>query len=75
MHDKQKARIKASERIVNILWGVKKNCEPVMYVADTREVFYADDLKFIEPSVSKEEIRSLIKCLIKNNYVQQLSTL
>jgi predicted methyltransferase len=76
MHNKQKARIKADGRIVNILWGVKKNCDPVMYVAeDTCEVFYADDLEFIKPSVSKEELRSIIKCLINNNYGQQLSTL
>lgn len=76
MHDKQKARIKADGCIVNILWGVKKNCDMVMYVAeDTHEVFYADDLEFIKPSVSKEELRNLIKCLINNNYGQQISIL
>ena len=60
-----KARVKKTGRVVNIMWGVKKNCDPVMYVVEEdRSVYYKDDLEFLPAEATKEELRGLLKCIM-----------
>lgn len=60
-----KARVKKTGRVVNIMWGVKKNCNPVMYVIEEdRSVYYKDDLEFLPAEATKEELRGLLKCIV-----------
>ena len=59
------ARVKKTGRVVNIMWGVKKNHEPIMYVVEEdRGVYYKDDLEFLPADVTKEELRGLLKCIV-----------
>lgn len=60
-----KARVKKTGRVVQILWGVKKNHDPIMYVVEEdRNVYYKDDLEFLPAEATKEELRGLLKCIV-----------
>ena len=60
-----KARVKKTGRVVNIMWGVKKNHDPIMYVVEEdRGVYYKDDLEFLPAEATKEELRGLLKCIV-----------
>lgn len=65
IHKRVMARVKKTGRVVQILWGVKKNCDPVMYVVEKdRSVYYKDDLEFLPAEATKEELRGLLKCIV-----------
>lgn len=60
-----KARVKKTGRVVQILWGVKKNHDPIMYVVEEdRNVYYKDDLEFLPAEATKEELRELLRCIV-----------
>ena len=59
-----RARVKKTGRVVNIMWGVKKNHDPIMYVVEEdRGVYYKDDLEFLPAEATKEELCELLKCI------------